>query len=174
MWGITWQIFCGKGTDTGHHIITESTTYPPGMTCAYSVARPDVTRVLEENPSIQAVIDLHRDAVDAGTRLVTEINGKQTARFMFFNRLSRTRKRGNISYLYHENLHNARIWLFPSRWRQQKAMEYYPGLTRKIYLKAYRYNVHLRPRSLLVELGAQDQILYKRPRMPGAAFGADA
>lgn len=38
-------------------------------------------------------------------------------------------------------------------------MEYYPGLTRKIYLKAYRYNMHLRPRSLLVELGAQTNTL---------------
>lgn len=76
----------------------------PSRDDAYSVALPDVTRVLEENPSIRVVIDLHRDAVDAGTRLVTEINGKQTARFMFFNGLSRTRKRGNISYLYNENL----------------------------------------------------------------------
>lgn len=39
---------------------------------------------------------------------------------------------------------------------QLKAMEYYPKLTRKIYLKGYRYNMHLRPRSLLVELGAQN------------------
>lgn len=128
----------------------------PSRDDAYSVALPDVTRVLEENPSIQVVIDLHRDAVDAGTRLVTEINGKQTARFMFFNGLSRTRKRGNISYLYNENLDTNLAFSFQM---EQKAMEYYPGLTRKIYLKAYRYNMHLRPRSLLVELGAQTNTL---------------
>ena len=34
-------------------------------------------------------------------------------------------------------------------------VEYYPGLTRRIYLKGYRYNMHLCPRSLLIELGAQ-------------------
>ena len=39
---------------------------------------------------------------------------------------------------------------------QMKAAEYYPGLTRRIYLKGYRYNMHLRPRTLLVELGAQN------------------
>ena len=33
--------------------------------------------------------------------------------------------------------------------------EYYPGLTRRIYLKGYRYNMHLCPQSLLIELGAQ-------------------
>ena len=28
---------------------------------------------------------------------------------------------------------------------QLKAAEYYPGLTRRIYLKGYRYNMHLCP-----------------------------
>ena len=35
------------------------------------------------------------------------------------------------------------------------ADEYYPGLTRKTYLKGYRYNMHLCSKSLLIELGAQ-------------------
>ena len=38
---------------------------------------------------------------------------------------------------------------------QLAAAEYYPGLTRKIYLKGYRYNLHLKPKSMLVEVGAQ-------------------
>ena len=38
---------------------------------------------------------------------------------------------------------------------QVAALEYYPGLSRKNYLNAYRYNMHLRGKSLLVELGAQ-------------------
>ena len=33
--------------------------------------------------------------------------------------------------------------------------EYYPGITRRIYLKGYRYNMHLCPKTLLIELGAQ-------------------
>ena len=31
----------------------------------------------------------------------------------------------------------------------------YPGFTRNIYLRAYRYNLHLMPKSLLIEAGAQ-------------------
>ena len=31
----------------------------------------------------------------------------------------------------------------------------YPGFARHIYLRAYRYNLHLLPKSLLVEAGAQ-------------------
>ena len=42
---------------------------------------------------------------------------------------------------------------------QVLANEYYPGLTRKIYLKAYRYNMHLCPKSMLVEVGAQTNTL---------------
>ena len=35
----------------------------------------------------------------------------------------------------------------------------YPGFTRKIYVKGYRYNLHYRGRSLLVEVGAQNNTL---------------
>lgn len=35
--------------------------------------------------------------------------------------------------------------------------QYYPGFARHIYLKAYRYNLHLLPKSLLIEAGAQNQ-----------------
>lgn len=120
---------------------------------SYSKALPEIEAILAENPSIKVVIDLHRDAVPEDTRLVTELDGKPTARFMFFNGLSRTRKTGNITYLYNENL-DANLAL--SFQMQLKAMEYYPGLTRKIYLKAYRYNMHLLPRCMLIEMGAQN------------------
>ena len=36
------------------------------------------------------------------------------------------------------------------------AMEYYDGFTKPIYLKGYRYNLHLEPRSLLIELGNEN------------------
>lgn len=120
---------------------------------AYSKSLPAIEQVLEENPSIQVVIDLHRDQMAEETKLVTDLDGRPTARFMFFNGLSRTRKTGNISYLYNENQEDNLAFSFQM---QLKAAEYYPGLTRKIYLKGYRYNMHLRPRSLLVELGAQN------------------
>lgn len=34
--------------------------------------------------------------------------------------------------------------------------KYYPDLTRKIYIKGYRYNLHLVKRAMLVEVGAQN------------------
>ena len=38
---------------------------------------------------------------------------------------------------------------------QQGAQAYFPGFARKIYLKGLRYNLHLRPKSALIEAGAQ-------------------
>lgn len=120
---------------------------------AYSKTLPAIEQLLADNPTIQVVIDLHRDAVPEHTRLVVDVDGRPTAQFMFFNGLSRTKKTGNISYLYNENLDYNLAFSFQM---QVKAAEYYPGLPRNIYLKGYRYNMHLCPRTLLIELGAQN------------------
>lgn len=142
-------------TDTyGYEVLHHTEAYDAeGRDDAYSRALPGIEQVLRENPSIQVIIDLHRDEMPEETRLVMDLDGRPTARFMFFNGLSRTKKTGNIAYLYNENLDENLAFSFQM---QVKAAEYYPGLTRKIYLKGYRYNMHLRDKYLLVELGAQN------------------
>lgn len=143
--------------DYGFSVLHHTASFDAqGRDEAYSRALPEIQKILEENPSIQVVIDLHRDEMPAGTRLVTEIDGRPTAKFMFFNGLSRTKKTGNIAYLYNENLQDNLAFSFRM---QLKAAEYYPGLTRKIYLKGYRYNMHLLDKYLLIELGAQNNML---------------
>lgn len=124
----------------------------PDRDNAYSKAAPVLERLLKENPSIQVVIDLHRDGVAEGTRLVEKINGKDTATIMFFNGLSHTTAQGDISYLANPNLSDNLAF---SLQLQLAAAEYYPGFSRCIYLKGYRYNLHYLPKSLLVEVGAQ-------------------
>lgn len=119
---------------------------------AYNNSLPVLEQLLEEYPSIEVVIDLHRDEVAADSKLVTEVEGKDTAMFMFFNGLSRTRKHGDIEYLPNENIADNLAFSFQM---QALCNEYYPGLTRRIYLKGYRYNMHLKPRYLLIEMGAQ-------------------
>ena len=119
---------------------------------AYSYAGPALEQILSENPSIEVVIDLHRDGVPDNIHLVSEVNGKQTAQIMFFNGLSRTTKNGNIAYLANPNLADNLAFSFQLK---LAAEEYYPGFSRATYLKGYRYNLHYRPKSLLVEVGAQ-------------------
>ncbi|OYP49117.1 hypothetical protein CG709_02860 [Lachnotalea glycerini] len=119
---------------------------------AFTLAEPDIKRILQENPSIQVVIDLHRDGINENTHLVTDVNGKPTAQFMFFNGLSYNTKVGNIEYLYNPYIEDNLAFSFQM---QLQAMKLYPNVTRKIYLKGYRYNLHLMPRATLIEIGGQ-------------------
>ena len=119
---------------------------------AYDQSLAKVRQVLEEYPSIELIIDLHRDGVDESLHLVSEVNGKPTAQIMFFNGLSRLASVGEIDYLYNPYREDN---LALSLQMKMKAEAYYPGLTRKNYLHAYEYNLSLRPKSMLIEVGAQ-------------------
>ena len=119
---------------------------------AYNYAQERISQVLEENPSIEVIIDLHRDGVADNQRLVTEVNGKQTAKVMFFNGLSRTKQNGEISYLPNPYIQDNLAFSLQMILACEK---YYPDFARTIYLRGYRYNLHLRPKTLLVECGAQ-------------------
>ena len=79
------------------------------------------------------------------------IDGKEYARFMFFNGICRSTN-GPITYLNNPYIRENLAFSFQS---QVIAESYFPGITRKIYLKAWRYNMHLVPRNMLIELGAQ-------------------
>lgn len=119
---------------------------------AYSMVLPVVEQILRDNPSIKVVIDLHRDGVDEDVRLVTNINGKPTAKVMFFNGLCRGAVSGTNGYIQNPYLTDNLAF---SLQLQLKADEKYPDFMRRIYLRSYRYNMHVAPRSLLVECGAQ-------------------
>ena len=123
---------------------------------AYSMAGPAVEKILADNPSIEVVIDLHRDGVGENTHLVTNIDGVDMAKIMFVNGLSRTTSVGEIGYLHNPNLADNLAFSFQN---QLTMAEYYPGLSRGVYLKGYRYNLHYCPKSLLVEVGAQTNTL---------------
>lgn len=119
---------------------------------AYENAEASVRPILEANPTIEVAIDLHRDGVAEGTHLVTEVNGKPTAKIMYFNGLSRSRTNGDIDYLYNPYIQDNLAF---SLQMQLASERMYPGFARHIYLRAYRYNLHLLPKSLLIEAGAQ-------------------
>lgn len=119
---------------------------------AYDYARSSIEKVLEENPTVEVVIDLHRDGVPDDRHLVTEINGKQTAQILFYNGLSYTVNQGAVSYLPNPYIEDNLAFSFQLEYQ---AAQYYPQFYRGIYLAGLRYNLHLRPRALLLEAGAQ-------------------
>lgn len=50
---------------------------------AYTYAEEGIAKILQENPSIEVVIDLHRDGVAETTHLLTEVDGKKWLKLCF-------------------------------------------------------------------------------------------
>lgn len=121
---------------------------------AYTRARKRIVEILSENPTIEVILDVHRDGVDDSLKFVTKVNEKDTAKIMFFNGLCRNsygNPYGNSEYR-EENL-------ALSLQMKLLAEEYYPSFTRKNYVNAYHYNMNLREKSMLIEVGAQTNTL---------------
>lgn len=122
---------------------------------AYNKSLAGIEKIMKENPDIEVVIDLHRDGVEGKQKNITEMEGKKTAQVMFFNGLSRG-KSGEISYLKNKNRQSNLAF---SLQLKCKGMEQYPGFIKPIYLKGYRYNLHVKEKSLLIELGNQNNTM---------------
>lgn len=145
----------------GYNVIhvTDSFDYVNGVldrSKAYDYAYTKIAQVLADNPSVEVVLDIHRDGVNENLHLVTDVNGKPTAQIMFFNGMSRSSATGDIDYLYNPNRSDNLAF---SLQMKIKAMENYPEYTRRNYLQAYEYNLQVRPKSMLIEVGAQTNSL---------------
>lgn len=136
----------------GYNVYHDTTSYdllPNGdsnFNYSYSTAYKGIQKILKENPSIQVTIDLHRDS---GSRRVCSINGKDTAQVMFFNGLSRN-KSGPIENLENENQQANLAFSLQSA---LLGRQMYPKFLLRNYLKNYRYNLHMKERSMLIEVG---------------------
>lgn len=107
---------------------------------AYEQARPVIAEIINENPQLELVVDLHRDGI---SREITtfSLNEKNTARILF---VVGTRHEGWNS--------NLRFALF----LQNQLDTNYPGLCRGVRRQNVTYNQHLHPRSVLVEIGGHE------------------
>lgn len=125
----------------------------PGYDSAYERTAQVISRYLEEYPSIRMVIDVHRDAVTAtdGTELAmtAELDGEPAAQLLFVmgtdaGGLEHPNWRDNLAFaLQMQALCTARA----------------PGLFRELSLRAARYNEHLTPCSVLLEVGSAGNTL---------------
>ena len=78
--------------------------------------------------------------------------GRPTANLMFILGMSRTADQQDISYLPNPYIKENMAFALQIQERAEIAA---PGLMRNIYLMAYRFNLHYRPRSMLLEAGTQ-------------------
>lgn len=118
---------------------------------AYEYAEAGVRPILEEHPSIEVVI------VFTGTAWGGYASGdrskwKTDCADYVFNGLSRTKDNGDIAYLPNPYIQDNLAF---SLQMKLAAEQMYPGFTRRIFLRGYRYSLHMRPKSLLIEAGAQ-------------------
>jgi stage II sporulation protein P len=126
------------------------------ISASYERMEPDIKKILEENPTIEVVIDIHRDGLkDESRKLLTNINGVDTAQIMFVNGMTKILKDNTLTSIDSLPNFNLATNLAFSFNMQLTANALYPNFTRKVYLKPYRYSLHLAPKTLLTEVGAQ-------------------
>ncbi len=113
---------------------------------------------MKKYPSIDIVIDLHRDGVGNNVKRTTVIDGKRTAQAMFFNGLSRNAS-GDIAYLQNDNLQGNLAF---SLQLKIASMKRFADFARPVYLKGYRYNMHFRKRYTLIELGNENNTIQEQ------------
>lgn len=108
---------------------------------AYQKACPAIEKILQQNPQIQVVLDLHRDGV---SRKITTANvsGQDTARVLF---VIETRHQGWSS--------NLRFALFLENILEKRCPDFSRGILKNVFAC---YNQHLHPRSLIVEIGGHE------------------
>ena len=120
----------------------------PSYTGSYNNSRKSAEKYLEQYPSLQVVLDLHRDAAENpdGSQMDTRatVDGKESAQLMFVVGT-------DASGLKHPN------------WRENMALavklqvileKRWPGLCRPICFRQERFNQDLMGGMLLVEVGA--------------------
>jgi len=119
----------------------------PAYSGSYNRALKDIQAYIKQYPTIQLVIDVHRDAIATGNtyyKTAADVDGKQTAQLMFVTGtdaggLSHPNWLGNLTFQaqLHDMLNSA-----------------YPGIMRPISIRASRFNQHVRIGSMLLEVGA--------------------
>jgi len=125
----------------------QSTTihdYPSFMK-AYNASEITVKNMLSENPSLQMIFDIHRDAEKRENYIAT-VNGVQVARMMIIVAIGQA----GLPQPHWQNNH-AFAKLIDAKMNQR-----YPGVSRGIRMDDWRYNQQLHSRALLIEVGCQE------------------
>ena len=114
----------------------------PSYNGSYVRARKTMKEALEEYPSVQLVLDLHRDASggDSGQlRTVAQLDNQTIAQLMLVLGANQENYDRNLSLAL--KLH-------------AQLESQFPGIMRPLQLRAARFNQDLSPGALLVEVGA--------------------
>ena len=124
----------------------------PSYNGAYDRSRASIMPILEEYPSIKAVLDIHRDAIgseNTAYQPYVEIDGKEAAQIMIISGCD-DGTMGMPNYM--KNFHFACAL-------QNKLESDFKGLTRPVLFDYRCYNQDLTAGSLLIEVGSHGNTL---------------
>ena len=144
------KVLESRGIKTIH--LTDLNDYP-SYNGSYGASLKNVKAALEQYPSVKMTIDIHRDAIlnadGSPKKLTTDINGKTAAQMML---VMGTDASGLAFDDWEEHLGYA-VTL------QRELDAAYPNLMRSINLRKQRFNLHLTPASMLLEVGTSGNTL---------------
>lgn len=135
--------------EAGIGVIHDAALYDyPEYSGAYGRSLAAAEAAMEENPSISLVLDIHRDAISDADgspyKVVSSVAGLNAAQMSF---IIGTDGGGLEHEGWRENLKLAAAI-------QQRLLDSYPTLMRPVSVRNSRYNQHVSPGALLVEMGA--------------------
>lgn len=117
----------------------------PSFMKAYGPSEVTARKMLADNPSIQMLLDIHRDA-DKRDNATVIVNGVAMARLALVVGMG---QQDLVQPHWQQNHAFAKLL-------DARLSQHFPGLSRGIQLVEWRYNQHLHPRALLVEVGCQE------------------
>ncbi len=117
----------------------------PSFMKAYGASEITAQKMVAENPSLQMIFDIHRDA-DKRENSTAMVNGVPAAKITI---VVATGQPDLPQPHWQQNHAFAKLI-------DAKLNQYYPGLSKGILLVEWRYNQHLHPRALLIEVGCQE------------------
>jgi stage II sporulation protein P len=110
---------------------------------SYAESEKTVRKLVKDNPKLEMLFDIHRDASLTREQSITKINGRTVAKILIVvgtdARTEHPKWRKNLEF---------------ARKIAAKTDNMYPGLSRGIAIKQGRYNQHLNPHALLIEIGS--------------------
>lgn len=137
----------------GFNVIHDTTQYDAGgnYNNSYTLSKAGLVKTLEENPSIQLVFDIHRDALSASSgtpyQLIANVGGQTMSQIMLFL--------GTDADAYHPNWRDN----FALAKTIQLGLMEYGDFARPIQLAKTRYNQAEHTGAILLEVGGHGNTL---------------
>ncbi|MDN5345440.1 MAG: stage sporulation protein [Clostridia bacterium] len=139
--------------DYGIPVVRSTTIHDyPDFPRAYANSEKTLKRMLAENPSVLVALDIHRDA-GLPAPPVAEIENQKVAQVLIIV--------GSDARLEHPHWRQNEAF---GRRLAQKMDDVYPGLCLGVRVQEGRYNQHLLPRALLLEIGSDNNSLEEAER----------